>query len=231
MIVLIGGSFLGGWAWEKVTPLLEAAGQRVLPLTLTGTGDRYHLASAETTLNLNADDIVHAIEYADLRDVVLVAHSYAGAPATIAARRIPERIARVVYIAGVLPVAGKTLFEVAGPETEGAIRQTVVDEQIPVMKDALLDLVFGDHGLTPEDRAYLRARGTAQPIGTYTDPAPADLSGVEKVARTYVVCVNDPGEPAVTAETPGFDVDTIASGHWPMITRPDALAEVILRWC
>ncbi|MDX6237701.1 MAG: hypothetical protein QOG10_2516 [Kribbellaceae bacterium] len=62
VIVLVGGSFLGAWAWEKVTPTLQAAGHKVYPLTLTGVGDRAHLASTSTTLNLNADDIVHAIE-------------------------------------------------------------------------------------------------------------------------------------------------------------------------
>ena len=55
VIVLVGGSFLGAWAWEKVTPTLKAAGHEVYPLTLTGAGDRAHLASTSTTLNLNAD--------------------------------------------------------------------------------------------------------------------------------------------------------------------------------
>lgn len=233
VIVLVGGSFLGGWVWEKVTPHLRSAGHDVHPVTLTGAGDRFHLATRETTLTLNADDLVHAIEYADLRDVVLVAHSYAGAPATIAAARIPERIARVVYIGGVLPVPGKSLFE-AAPEVEGPIMQTVNEGGdgwlIPVMTDFLLSAVFGDHELTEEELAYLRARGTAQPVGIYTDRAPADLSGIESVPRTYVVCANDPGEPPVKPGTPGFEVETLEGGHWPMIHRPEALTEVILRW-
>ena len=230
-IVLVGGSFLGSWAWEKVTPALRAAGHDVHPVTLTGAGDRFHLATRETGLTLNAADIVHAIEYADLRDVVLVGHSYGAAPATIAAAQIPDRIARVVYVAGVLPTAGRSLFEDAGPEVEGMIMETVNAGGdgwlIPVMTDFLLDAVFGDHGLTTEDRVYLRARGTAQPVGTYTDPAPADLSGIESVPRTYVVCSKDPGEPP---SLPGLTMDTIDSGHWPMITQPEALTKVILQW-
>jgi pimeloyl-ACP methyl ester carboxylesterase len=234
VIVLVGGSFLGGWAWEKVTPSLQAAGHEVYPLTLTGAGDRAHLASTSTTLNLNADDIVHAIEYADLREVILVGHSYGGAPATIAASRIPDRIARIVYIAGALPAPGKTLFEQSGAEVEGAIMQSVDADGdgwlIPVMSDFILDAVFGDHGLTTEDRAYLRARGTGQPVSIYRDPAPADLSAVEKLPRAYVLCAGDPGDPAIKPGAPGFDVETLDSGHWPMITRPEALAEVISRW-
>jgi pimeloyl-ACP methyl ester carboxylesterase len=101
-IALAAGAWLGGWAWERVTPKLVAAGHNVHPLTLTGLGDRAHLSSPEITLSTHVADIVSAIEYASLRDVVLVAHSYSGVPATIAANRIPDRISRVVYPATVL---------------------------------------------------------------------------------------------------------------------------------
>ncbi|WP_157545252.1 alpha/beta fold hydrolase [Microtetraspora fusca] len=78
-IVLVGGSFLGAWAWERVTPLLTASGHQVHPLTLTGFGDRAHLGSPTTALATHARDITAAIEFAGLREVVLVAHSYGGA--------------------------------------------------------------------------------------------------------------------------------------------------------
>src|SRR5690606_10614681 len=81
-IAVVAGSNLGAWAWERVTPRLTAAGHDVHPLTLTGLGDRAHLASPDVTVTTHSDDIVAALETADLRDVVLVAHSYAGAPAT-----------------------------------------------------------------------------------------------------------------------------------------------------
>ncbi|MFI7644201.1 hypothetical protein [Nonomuraea sp. NPDC049400] len=56
------------------------------------------------------------------------------------------------------------------------------------MSDEVIDAGFGEHGLTPQDRAWLRARGAGQPIGTYQDPAPADLSAVLKLPRTYIAC-------------------------------------------
>ncbi len=223
-IVLVGGSFLGAWSWERVTPVLTAAGHDVHPLTLTGFGDRGHLGSETTTLTTHVLDITAAIEVAGLRDVVLVAHSYGGAPATIAAARIPDRIARIVYVAAVLPQAGKTLFDITPPGVEKAITQTIEDGRIPVMSDEVLDSNFGRHGLTPEDRAWLRARGIGQPINTYRDPAPADLSAVEGLPRTHIVCMGDPGDPAVPS---GHDLVTIDTGHWPMITKPVELARLI----
>jgi pimeloyl-ACP methyl ester carboxylesterase len=223
-IVLVGGAFLGAWAWERVTPRLTRAGHDVHPLTLTGFGDRAHLGSAATTLTTHATDITAAIEVARLRDVVLVAHSYAGAPATVAANTIPGRVARVVYLAAVLPQAGKTLFDIVPPGVEEAIMRTVEDGRIPVMSDEIVDANFGEHGLTPQDRAWLRDRGVGQPVNTYRDPAPADLSAVEKLPRTFIACTGDPGDPPAP---PGHDLLTIESGHWPMITRPEELARII----
>jgi hypothetical protein len=95
---------------------------------------------------------------------VLVAHSYAGAPATIAATQITDRIRRIVYVAAVLPAPGKTLFEITPPGVEDLIRQTVDAEgdgcRIPVMRDDIIDAAFGNHGLSrlrpPPDPAPAR---------------------------------------------------------------------------
>ncbi len=223
-IVLVGGSFLGAWAWERVTPLLTAYGHQVHPLTLTGFGDRAHLGSSDTTLTTHARDITAAIKYAGLREVVLVAHSYGGAPATIAANTIPERISHVVYLAALLPQAGKSLFDSTPAPIVEAIMETVRDGWIPVMSDEVIDADFGEHGLTPEDRAWLRARGAGQPIGTYQDPARADISAARRLPRTYIACAADPGGPP---RLPGLDVITLDAGHWPMITEPESLARVL----
>ncbi|MFC5184539.1 alpha/beta fold hydrolase [Actinomadura harenae] len=221
-IVLVGGSFLGAWAWERVTPPLTSYGHELHPLTLTGFGDRAHLGSPDTTLTTHARDITAAIEYAGLREVTLVAHSYGGAPATIAAAAIPDRIARIVYLAAVLPEPGKSLFDGTPAPVVEAIMETVRDGRIPVMSDEVLDANFGEHGLTPEDRAWLRARGVGQPIGTYQDPAPADLSAAQRLPRTHIACAGDPPRPP-----DGLDMVTLDSGHWPMITAPVALARAL----
>jgi pimeloyl-ACP methyl ester carboxylesterase len=229
-IVLVGGSFLGAWAWERVTPVLRDAGHDVDPLTLTGFGDRAHLGSPETTLSTHADDIRAAIEVAGLHDVVLVLHSYSGLPGSIAACRVVERIARIVYVAAALPVPGKSLFDLMPPEAEQImVAQAAAGDgwRIPVMDDETLDTYWGEHDLGPAERAFFHARGVGQPLGTVREPAPADLSAVEALPRTYIVCEGDPGDPPVTPGTPGWDVRSIATGHWPMISRPKELAALL----
>lgn len=230
-IVLVGGAYLGAWVWENVVPKLQADGHRAHALTLTGFGDRAHLASPETTLSTHATDIASAIEVADLHDVVLVLHSYAGAPGTIAATRIPERIKHVLYVAAAVPQPGKTLFEMMPPGAE-EMMQALADAEgdgwrIPVMSDEILDTFYPAHGMSAAELAWLRARSVGQPVANFRDPAPADLSAVDALPRTYLVCTGDSGDPLIAPGTPGYDVRFFDSGHWPMVTQPAGISTII----
>src|SRR3712207_7379490 len=92
--VLVGGGWLGGWCWQRVARRLREEGHDVYPATLTGLGERVHLASPEVDLETHISDVVNLIEFEDLHDVVLLGHSYGGLVVTGAADRIPERISR-----------------------------------------------------------------------------------------------------------------------------------------
>ena len=96
--VLVGGAWIGAWAWQDVARRLRADGHEVYPLTLTGLGDRVHLTSPDVNLETHIADIVNTLISEDLHDVVLVAHSYASVPLTGAADRASERIARLVFV-------------------------------------------------------------------------------------------------------------------------------------
>src|ERR671910_3846047 len=102
--VLVGGAWLGGWCWKPIARRLRDQGHDAYPLTLTGLGERAHLASPEVDLETHITDVVNLIEFEDLRDVVLLGHSYANLVVTGVADRVPERISRVVYLdAGPFP--------------------------------------------------------------------------------------------------------------------------------
>src|SRR5262245_56881843 len=96
--VLVPGFWLGAWVWDAVARELRSAGHEVHPVTLTGLGDRVHLATPEVDLETHATDIINVIEYAGLDEVVLVGHSGGGMPVSLVADRMPERLARVVYL-------------------------------------------------------------------------------------------------------------------------------------
>ena len=76
--VLVHGAWHGGWCWAKVARLLRDAGHEVYTPTLTGLGERAHLARPEVDLELHIQDLVAMLEAEELRQVTLVGHSYAG---------------------------------------------------------------------------------------------------------------------------------------------------------
>jgi pimeloyl-ACP methyl ester carboxylesterase len=80
--LLCHGAWGGGWSWKKMHPLMQAAGYRLLTPTYTGLGERAHLANREVDLETHIQDILNVIKYEDLRDFVLLGHSYGGMVAT-----------------------------------------------------------------------------------------------------------------------------------------------------
>jgi len=122
--VLVPGAWLGSWCWQRLAPLLRAGGHDVSPLTLTGLGDRAHLGTPATDLATHVADVVNALAYEDLSEVVLVGHSDAGFVVAGVADPVPARVARLVYLDANVPRDGAALFD--GWSTAG--RSTVVAE-------------------------------------------------------------------------------------------------------
>ena len=106
--VLVHGAFVGGWCWRWVAPYLRAAGHEVHAPTLTGLGERVHLASPQIDLDTHLQDVVNLLHYEDLTGVILVGWSYGGMVVAGVADRVPERIAHVVYFDSDVPRDGDT---------------------------------------------------------------------------------------------------------------------------
>src|SRR6476661_2161418 len=95
-IVLVHGAWAGAWCWKKVLAPLRAADLEVHAVTLTGVGERAHLLSREVTLATHIADVLGLVEAEELRDVVLVGHSYGGMVVTGAADALLARDAGAV---------------------------------------------------------------------------------------------------------------------------------------
>ncbi|EME97704.1 alpha/beta hydrolase [Streptomyces mobaraensis NBRC 13819 = DSM 40847] len=243
-IVLIPGFWLGAWAWEDVARALRTAGHRVHPVTLTGLAERAAEATPEVDVHTHTDDVVRVIEDGDLRDVVLVGHSGACVPVAGAADRIPDRIARLVYVdTGPLP-AGMAVIDFNDPTTQEGWRERVAKEgdgwRLPpppfdpaTTPDDLAGL-SGLSGLSIDHLTRLRGLATPQPFatvtGSLTHPAtPADLP------TTIITCTFTPDQVRTLAATgnPAFapmarsDLRHLPTGHWPMLSRPADLAALL----
>ncbi|MDA4119675.1 MAG: alpha/beta hydrolase, partial [Thaumarchaeota archaeon] len=90
--VLVPGAWLGAWAWKRVVPLLEKEGHAAYPVTLTGMGERVHLASKDVGMETAIRDVLNVIEYNDIDDFVLVGHSFAGKVTAAVADRASEKV-------------------------------------------------------------------------------------------------------------------------------------------
>src|SRR5215207_4149767 len=102
-IVLVPGSWIGGWVWRRVSEPLRRAGHTVYTPTLTGLGERHHLARPAIDLDTHVQDIVGLLQFEDLANVVLVGHSYAGMVVSGVAEQVPEWLARLVYLDASVP--------------------------------------------------------------------------------------------------------------------------------
>src|SRR5688500_4271144 len=96
--VIVHGAWSGAHAWRWIRPLLRDAGHEVFTPSLTGLGERAHLASPQVDLDIHVRDVVGVLEFEDLHDVALVGHSYGGPVITGAADRVPGRVAQLVYL-------------------------------------------------------------------------------------------------------------------------------------
>lgn len=120
--VIVHGAWGGGWAFKKVDSLLTADGNLVYRPTLTGQGERVHLASTSIGLKTHITDVVNTILYEDIYDVVLVGHSYSGMVVTGVADSIPERIRKLIYIDAFLPENGESVLSIMGPNVSSTIK-------------------------------------------------------------------------------------------------------------
>jgi pimeloyl-ACP methyl ester carboxylesterase len=240
--VLIGGGWLGGWCWQSVARRLREEGHDAYPVTLTGLGERVHLASPEVDLETHITDVVNLIEFEDLRDLVLLGHSYAGLVITGVADRMPERIAQVVYLdTGSFP-DGTVIIDSFPPETRRYVERQVEESgdgwRFPMPPREELANFGSLEGLDDGQLGLLRSRAVAQPFGTFTQPLRLENPAREVLPKVGILCsfsleeveaMIASGNPVFRElASPNWRFVELRTGHYPMFSRPDDLAVVLL---
>jgi pimeloyl-ACP methyl ester carboxylesterase len=240
--VLVGGGWLGGWCWRGVARRLREEGHDAYPVTLTGLGERVHLASSEVDLETHITDVVNLIEFEDLYGVVLLGHSYAGLVVTGVADRVPERISQLVYLdTGPIP-NGSALIDTFPTEARRHIERQVEESgdgwRFPVPPQEELATFGSLEGLDDARLEMLRSRAVAQPFGTFTQPLRLENPAREALPKVGILCsfsleevraIIDSGNPVFREmASPAWRFVELPTGHYPMFSRPDDLAVVLL---
>lgn len=230
-IVLIHGAWQGGWGWKQAMPLLWAAGYATTTPTLSGMGERRNVPPAASGLQVHIDDIVAHLEMQDLRDAILVGHSYGGCVLSGVLARQTGRVAHAVYLDAYVPSAGEGILKLLTPEERAPIEAlAAAGGAIPVPPEDS----WGERwGLTsPELRAWARPRMTPQPALTFTETVNGDPFA-QPVRLTYLKCRNNPN-PGFWAMTKRIKADRrftyreIAGPHMVMLTNPQGFTQALL---
>ena len=112
--VLVHGMTGGGWDWKLIDNLLSDDGHKVYRPTLTGLGERMHLAHADIDLSTHIQDIVNLIKFEQLDNIVLVGHSYGGMVITGVMNELPEKIQHAFFLDALVPDHGMSAADIYG---------------------------------------------------------------------------------------------------------------------
>lgn len=225
--VLVHGAWHGGWCYARVAERLRAKGHRVFTPTLTGLGERSHLARlGGIDCSTHIRDVLGVIRWEQLHEVVLCGHSYGGLVIGGVADAMPERIASIVYLDAVIPEDGKSMLDHLDPQMAEGCRAAVVDGLLPPFPAEML-------GVNPADLAMVDELCTPQPFGTYTERLSLTGAHLGVARKTYVWASAWGGAPRVAdahyrpAIDAGWETFEVAGGHDLMLDAPDEVARIL----
>ena len=226
--VLVHGGGHGGWCYQKVARLLQAKGHVVYAPSLPGMGEHSHMIHAGIDLDAHIDDVVGLLFSEDLRDAILVGHSYGGMVITGVADRASDRVGHRVYLDAAYPSNGESLHEHAFASIDQT-RQAlyVVDGVELVMKpEPFYAGFFGIHDPVLAD--WTNARLTPQPWKCFAQKLVLrGEAAMRAIPESHLICTETiPGRdmPKLKANSQGrvWDIDT---GHDLMLTEPQWVAD------
>jgi pimeloyl-ACP methyl ester carboxylesterase len=231
--VLVHGGGHGGWCWDRLVPLLHAAGHSTFTPTLTGVGERFAERTSETSLSTHIADVVSLFDDHCIERAILLGHSYGGMVITGAADRLGSRVARLVYLDAPHPRGGESLI-VTMPGAEEWLMQGVdVIDDVPLTLFPTPETLAGVFGLTERgDIEWAMQNLTPHPLACFLEPLElADEAAFLRIPRASIDCARTLGlrTPALIARIescePRFVFET---GHDLMITEPRKLADALI---
>ena len=217
--VIVHGAWGGGWDWRTVDSLLTRDGHKVVRVTLTGLGERRHLASPNVGLYTHIDDVVNKMLWDDMRNVILLGHSYGGMVITGVADRVPDRIKRLVYLDAMVPDSGESVRILQGVDTGFISNLTRGAYTVPVWVQ--------DTTVIPRD--------VPMSLKTFTDTLRLVNPARAKVPATYILTFEPQVNPdpfqrfADRAAARGWPVQRMQADHIPERTNPTGLVTLLER--
>lgn len=230
--LLIHGNRHGKWAWSRLSRQLEQAGHRVFAVDLPGHGDD---ATPRTALTLN-DYVKFLVDFVleqDLRNLVVVGHSAAGASIAAALEQLEGRIKRIVFVAALIPVGDESLLDFIPEErraTYGKIAHEHEEFCVPISWEQARVRYFEDQ--SEEEAREFFQKLTPEPFAAITSKVGSEAILKSEIPMTYVLCSRDQSLEREVCEKCarriGAELRTIDAGHNAMLSHPEELAAILL---
>lgn len=219
---------MGAWSWFPVARLLRERGHDVVALTMPGLS--YGSSAVDVHLDDAVEFVVDEVERRDLRDVVLVGHSWGGYPITGAAHRVADRLRKVVYVGAVVPAPGtsmadendaygRIIHEMIAASPDGtialpleALRQSMMQDESPELQELVFAMTL------PHPGAYM--------VESLDVPAVSALG----LPTAYVVGADDIALARPAAEFAarvGVEPIAVPGSHMALVTRPPGVATAL----
>ncbi len=225
--VLIHGAYQGGWIWKPVATRLRATGHLVYAPSLDGCGERHHAVRAGITVGTQAGEVARLLDSEDLTDVVLVGTSSGGMVVVKAAELARQRIARLVFVDALALLPGERVDSIV---KRAAANETNAITTSPTRADAESRL-FRD--LDDRTRLWALARITPHPVAALEAPMEPTTFWDQTWSATVIRCRRATNPPEShqrrTAERLGATWHELDTGHYPMLSEPEALTRLLLK--
>jgi len=230
--VLVHGAWEAGWIYAPLARLLAAQGHEVFRPTMTGLGERAHLATPAVDLETHIADVLAVLDVEDLRGVTLVGHSYGGMVAGSVADRAADRIGALIYLDAFIPADGKSQFDMTMGERVAMFEKLAAEGgdgwRIPPLPAKDWDVTDA------EEARVLETFSVPQPIATFRQKArlTGRSNAIPKIA--YVLAVGGrrqtPFPPfAAQARAAGWPVEEVVSHHFMMLSKTRETADILVR--
>ena len=231
IFVCLPGAWMGAWTWKFVVERLAAAGHDARALSFRGVGERAAELSPDVDNDVLLDDTIDYLEREDLRDVILVGHSFGSLIASLVTDRIPERIGHLVIIDGGIAQDGQSIFGRIPPEIVAKRKKLIqVVNGTEVLPFAPVgSLIIDDPALA----SWTHRQLTPHPVACYTKPIRLNHPAGNGRPMTYIACTKprypvSAGMHEKVQTMPHIDYRPIEAGHNCIVSAPDLVAKELL---
>jgi pimeloyl-ACP methyl ester carboxylesterase len=234
--VLVHGSWHGGWGLTAVARHLAGQGHKVYTPTMAGHGP--DVERAGVTLQDCIASLNHYIEARNLRDVILVGHSWGGFVLCGAAPHLASRLQRLVFWNAFVPADGHCLLDEVPDNYVGLFKHLssqTSDNTVFLPWEVWRGAFMQDGGEEAARLAYNLL--SPEPMGVFEGKLDQKAFFQLKIPTSYVNCRQDialpPGEYAWTPRFPQRlghpKLVELDGSHEACFTRPTELAEAFLQ--